>query len=107
MLKIPNLDSSLKNYRSILNLNYVGKLIEKAVSVQVAEHMDRNKIGEIFQSAYKPKHSCETALLRIFHDMLTRLDKDQGVLVALLDLSAAFDTVDHTILLKRLKVTHV
>ena len=55
---------------------------------------------------YKPGHSCETALIKIFNDLLTHLDQNHAVLVALLDLSAAFDTVDHLLLLQRLETTH-
>jgi hypothetical protein len=57
------------------------------------------------QSAYKPSHSTETALLRVQNDILSALDKKSGVFLAMIDLSAAFDTVDHTILLSFLKDT--
>ena len=68
--------------------------------------MIANNVNEALQSAYKPGHSCETALIKIFNDLLTHLDQNHEVLVALLDLSAAFDTVDHTLLLQRLETTH-
>ena len=53
-------------------------------------------------SAYKQYHSTETALLRVQNDLLVALDKDGGVILMLLDLSAAFDTIDHNILFRRL-----
>ena len=61
-----------------------------------------NNLEEVFQSAYKQLHSTKTALLRVHNDILVTLDNHQSVILLLLDLSAAFDTVDHTILLNRL-----
>src|SRR3984957_7247468 len=58
---------------------------------------------EAFQSSYQPHHSTETALLRVQNDILTGIDKKEVTLLVLLDLSAAFDTVDHTILLNRMQ----
>ncbi len=57
---------------------------------------------DIFQSAYKMYHSKETTLLRVHNDILMQLDKTNAVVLVLLDLSAAFDTIDHEILLKRM-----
>ena len=66
------------------------------------EHVDNNGYNYAFQSAYRPRHSTETALLRIHNDMMQSMDCRRGILQVLLDLSAAFDTLDHGILLKRL-----
>ena len=60
-------------------------------------------MNESLQSAYKKHHSCETALLRVQNDILKSIDDKQCVVLLLLDLSAAFDTVDHKILLHRLR----
>ena len=60
------------------------------------------QLNEPLQSAYKPFHSCETVLLRVHNDILVAIDKRHCVMLLLLDLSAAFDTVDHDILLTRL-----
>ena len=106
LLKKPNLDCVLKNYRPVSNLTYISKLIEKAVGIQVNKHMHTNESCEIMQSAYKANHSTETAIIWIFDKLLTELDSNNAVLLSLLDLSAAFDTVDHEILLKRLRETH-
>ena len=62
----------------------------------------QENLNEIFQSAYKPYHSTETALTRVHNDVMRALDSQQLVILLLLDLSAAFDTVDHTILMSRL-----
>jgi len=59
-------------------------------------------MDEIFQSAYKANHSTVTALVKVQNDILRALDGQRSVILLLLDLSAAFDTVDHTILLTRL-----
>ena len=64
--------------------------------------MDNNKLFDIFQSAYRPAHSCQMAIVRIQDDILKSLDSGKHVILVLLDLSAAFDTVDHTILLDKL-----
>ena len=60
-------------------------------------------LHERHQSAYKASHSTETALLRVYNDILESIDKKKCVMLVLLDLSAAFDTVDHTVMLKRLE----
>jgi hypothetical protein len=80
----------------------VSKVIEKVVSHQLNIYLSSYDLYESFQSAYRPYHSCETALLRISNDILQSLDKRQCVAMLFLDLSAAFDTVDHSILLNRL-----
>ena len=106
LLKKPGLDRILKNYRPVSNLNFISKVIEDIVNTQLNEHLARNNINEHLQSAYKPMHSTETALIKVFDDILSYLDSpNRAVYMALLDLSAAFDTVDHSILLLRLKVT--
>ena len=62
-----------------------------------------NDLNESLQTAYKKHHSCETALLRVQNDILKSIDNKQCVVLLLLDLSAVFDTVDHKILLQRLR----
>ena len=63
--------------------------------------MEKNSLDEIFQSAYKNKHSTETALLKVKDDISRALDDNQAAFLIMLDLSAAFDTIDHDILFKR------
>ena len=107
LLKRTNLDiDEFRNYRPVSNLAFLGKIIEKVVATRLVEYMDVNQLGEQYQSAYKRYHSTETGLLRVQNDILTALDKDQGALLVLLDMSAAFDTIDHGVLLDRLTVRY-
>ena len=86
------------------NLAFVSKVIEKAVSYQLTEHVDSNDLGEPLQLAYKSLHNTETALLKVQDDILNAIDQRRTVALLLLDLSTAFDTVDHELLLHRLCV---
>ena len=99
LLKKAGLDKNiLKNYRPVSNLSYIPKLIEKAVAKQINEHIAHEGISNENQSAYRAFHSTETALLKIQNDIATSMDKGAAVGLVLLDLSAAFDTIDHSIL---------
>ena len=89
----------LQNFRPISNITFVSKLIENAVALQLKDHILRHYLDETFQSAYKAFLSTETAVVRVHNDILTALDSKNTVILLLLDLSAAFDTVDHSILL--------
>ena len=92
LIKKPGLDPEmLKNYRPVANLSFISKIVEKAIATQLHDHLINNDIVDNFQSAYKAGHSCETALLRVYNDIGRR----NGAMLVLLDLSAAFDTIDH------------
>ena len=104
LLKKPGLDKILSNYRPVSNLQFVSKLTEKAVVAQFLDHIAQNCPLPVFQSAYRINHSTETALAKVQSDILCRMDKGEVVLLVMLDLSAAFDTVDHQILLKQLQM---
>ena len=71
--------------------------------MQLLAHLNLNHLCNPFQSAYRSGHSTETALLRVVNDLLMAMDKNRVSILLLLDLSAAFDTVDHEILLLRLE----
>lgn len=81
---------------------FLSKFCEKIVASQLNNHLCKNNLHELFQSAYKTAHSPEYALIRVQNDVLRAIDDDRCVILLLLDLSAAFDTVDHEILLSRL-----
>ena len=93
----------LKNYRPVSNCSFLDKLLEKCAYMQINKYLYRNKLYGKYQSAYRSAHSTETALLRVQNDVLLALDKKKDVILVLLDLSAAFDTIDHDILLQRLE----
>ena len=104
ILKKSSLDKEvLKNYRPISNLAYISKLIEKVVDHQITDHIQKYNLEEAMQSAYRQHHSTETAWVRLHNDILRALDDNMAVLLVCLDLSAAFDTIDHGILLHLLE----
>ena len=93
----------LKNYRPVSNLSFLSNVLERIVLSQLNEHLNHNNLLSPPQSAYRPNHSTETALLRIVNDLLTIMDNKKICILTLLDLSAAFDAIDHQILLTRLQ----
>ena len=95
----------MKNYRPVSNLTYISKLIEKVVVKRLNSHMTLNNLHEYFQSAYRPCHSTVSALLKVVNDLLQAVDGKQCCFLVLLDLSAAFDTVEHDVLLQRFQET--
>ena len=97
---------ALSNYRPISNLSFLSKLIERVVQIQLNDYLDTNKLHCTAQSGYRPHHSCETLMIKMVDDIIASMDKMNIIALLLLDLSAAFDTVDHEILLKRLKVDY-
>ena len=103
LLKKPSLDqNNLKNYRPVSNLPFLSKILEKVVLSQLFTYLNSHNLISSSQSAYRPFHSTETALLKVSNDILTSLDCSEISVLTLLDLSAAFDTIDHQILLSRL-----
>ncbi len=103
-MKNTDMDSeSLKNYRPISNLAFLSKIIEKCVAIQLTSYLEDNKLLSRYQSGYRKYHSCETATTRIHNDILVMCDSNSKVVLLLLDLSAAFDTVSHKQLLKKLQ----
>ena len=92
----------LKSYRPVSGLSFLSKLVERIVAAQIRSHMDSHDLGNTFQSAYKLGHSTETALLCIKNEIHLSLSKGMPTALVLLDLSAAFDTIDHDTLLSHL-----
>ena len=99
-MKKPGLELEKKNYRPVSNLQFLSKLTEKAVAQQAISHIVACGLFPKLQSAYRRHHSTETALLRVRNDILLNMNKQHVTLVVCLDLSAAFDTIDHMILLQ-------
>lgn len=100
IVKKSGLTFDLNNFRPVSNLNFISKITEKAVVNQLLDHCRKNSLLPSNQSAYRQWHSTETALLKVQNDILQAMDKQQVTLLVLLDLSAAFDTIDHKDLLK-------
>ena len=104
LLKKSTLDpEELKNYRPVSNLSYISKLLERVVAKRLTSYMTENNLHENLQSAYKTYHSTETALVKVQNDILCSIDQQGVVILILLDLSAAFDTIDHDTLFLRME----
>ena len=95
----------LSSYRPISNLNFISKILERVIHSRLSDHLLSFPSLSPYQSAYRKFHSTETALLRIHNDLLLAINQQKISALVLLDLSAAFDTIDHSILLKRLSST--
>ena len=91
-----------KNYRPVSNLCFLSKLLEKAALQQINEHVNSEGLHSIYQSGYRPNHSCETSLFKLTYDIQDAINNKEMVAALFLDMSAAFDTVDHSVLLSRL-----
>ena len=105
LLKKPELDADeLKNYRPVSNLTFVSKLVERVVASRLVSYLNEQDLMPQLQSAYRRFHSTETAILKVLSDIYSAIDSQHVVLLGLLDLSAAFDCVDHDVLLRRLRV---
>ena len=103
-LKKPVLDAGdLKSFRPISNLSFVSKLVERIVVARFAEFVERNHLFPVHQSAYRRFHSTETAVAKVHNDIVRAIDDGKVTALVLLDLSSAFDTVDHDILLRVLE----
>ena len=86
----------LKNYRPVSGLSFISKLVEHVVAKQLVDHIHRHGLDNSYQSANKSGHSTETALLSIKNDIHLSLSRGEATALVLLDLSAAFHTIDHS-----------
>ena len=93
------------NFRPISNLTFSGKLMEHIVTDQIISHLNQHSLMQEKQSAYRKFHSTETALLKVKTDIIISMDNQEITCLILLNLLAAFNTVDQTILLDRLETT--
>ena len=104
LLKKSGLDpEKLNNYRPVSNLLFLSKLIERVVLQRLNHHLDVNNLHCDSQHGYKKFHSTETLMLSVMNDILVGFDSKSATVLVLIDLSAAFDTVDHCKLLSILK----
>ena len=106
LLKKPGLSKSdPSNFRPISNLNIIGKILERLALTRLLPHLSISPSFSPLQSAYRKFHSTETALLKLTNDIMDTIDSGKVTILAALDMSAAFDTLDHTTLLHRLEHT--
>jgi hypothetical protein len=98
--------SDVKFYRPISNLPVLSKLLERLVAKQLLDYLTTSRLLPDLQSAYRSFHSTETGVLKVLSDILLAVDAGDLAMLALLDMSAAFDTVDHDILLRRLQQSY-
>ena len=104
LLKKPTLDRDvLSSYRPIFNLSFVSKTIERLVDARLTTHINSQHLLSITQSAYRANHSTETALVKVHNDLIQMVDAGWVGGLVLLDLSAAFDTVNHSLMLDILR----
>ena len=92
----------INKFRPVSIMTFILKRLERIVSEEFTSFLESHELLPAHQSAYRSGHSCETALLRIHFDLIAAADAGNISLIAMLDLSAAFDCIDHAILLKRL-----
>ena len=88
-------------------MHYASTVIEKVIALQLKRFLDKHAVFDEHQSAYRKYHSTETALLDLSSNLLWGLNNKSSFLVISLDLSAAFDTVDHEIFLSILIQTGI
>ena len=93
----------LKNYRPVSGLSFISKLVKRVVAKQLVDHIHRHGLDNSYQSAYKSGYSPETALLSIKNYIHLSLSRGEATALVLLDLSAAFDTIDNSTLLSCLQ----
>jgi hypothetical protein len=92
----------LSNYRPISHLSFLSKLTERVVKLRLTHHLSSNGLLNSFQSAYTKHHSTESTLLSVHDHIIKAMSQQKITALCLLDLSAAFDTIDHSILVHRL-----
>ncbi len=103
LIKKLGLDLIFKNFRPVSNLEFISKLVERAAVVQVNDYTGSNGLLPDVASSYRKGHSTETALIKVQSDMFDSMDKQNVTLLVMLDLSAAFDTVSHSVLFDTLE----
>ena len=92
------------NYRQVSNLSFLSHLVEKYVLVQFNKHCADNILLPDYQSACRANYFCETALVRMVNGILWGMERQKITALTAIDLSAAFDTIDHEIILEVLQI---
>ena len=92
-----------KNYTLVSNLSFLSKLLEKCALIRFNNHCKENDLMPSYQSAYREHHRCKTALVRLTNNLLWNIEMQRVTELVAIYLSAAFNTVDHTVLLNVLQ----
>ena len=95
--------SLFENYRPISLLPAISKVLEKIIALQLSSYFEKNKLLFDNQYGFRPKHSTEHAALELIDRITNKMDTNEIPLNIFIDLSKAFDTIDHSILLNKLK----
>ena len=103
LIKKMGLDLVFKSFCPVSDLSYISKLVERFAANQLVDHVTQNGLSEKFQLVYRASHSTETALTHFRNDILLNMDNQKSTCLVLLNLSAAFDMLDHATLLNCLK----
>ena len=99
LLKKVGLELIFKNYRPVSNLKFLAKLVEKCMLLKFNEHCSLNSLLPLYQSTYSKFYSCKTSLLKLADNLLNEMENQRVSALVVMELSAAFDTVYHKILL--------
>ena len=99
LVKKISLGTTMTNYRPVSNLQFISKIVERVTLDQFKQHCNSNSLLPNYQSAFRKYYSCETSLVKLVNNILWAMEKQLVTVVVILDLIAAFDTVDHDMLL--------
>ena len=102
-VKKKSLGTTMTNYRPVSNLQFISKIVEKVTLDQFTLHCNNNSLLPNYHSACRKYYSCESSLVKLVNDVLWAMEKQLVKVVVILDLSAAFDTVNHDLLLEVLE----
>ena len=103
LIKKLNLDRIKASYRSVSNLKLMSKIVKHGMLNQFNEHCKQHNLIPDYQSAYRENYSCKTALTKLVNDILWKMEKQEIIALTVIDLSTAFDMVDHPLLIEVLK----
>ena len=103
LVKKKSLGTTMTNYRPVSNLQFISKIVEKVTLDQFTLHCNKNSLLPNYQLTYRKYYSCETSLVKLINDILWAMEKQLVTVVVILDISAAFDTVNHDLLLEILE----
>nr|CAH7767833.1 unnamed protein product [Callosobruchus chinensis] len=89
--------------RPISILCFFSKILEKVVYLQLTEYLEQNGLLPSYQSGFRAGHSTTSALLNLTDNIIRNMDKHVNTVLVMIDFSKAFDTVNHKVLLSKLK----